>query len=58
MKGIAFDIVFQNRDPSEEAFAKIMERYKNIVIATTLEKDYGFIESNRLGETLCDDCYA
>jgi CHASE2 domain-containing sensor protein len=35
VKGIAFDIVFQNRDPDEEKFAETMKRYGNIVIATT-----------------------
>lgn len=33
VKGIAFDIVFQNRDPDEERFAQVMEKYSNIVIA-------------------------
>lgn len=38
VKGIAFDIVFQNRDPDEERFAETMKKYGNIVIATTLEE--------------------
>lgn len=33
VKGIAFDIVFQNPDPSEEEFAKILEINQNVVIA-------------------------
>lgn len=38
VKGIAFDIVFQNKDPDEERFAETMKKYGNIVIATTLEE--------------------
>ena len=33
VKGIAFDIIFQNADPDEIAFAQKLEEYKNIVIA-------------------------
>jgi class 3 adenylate cyclase len=58
VKGIAFDIVFQNSDIEEEKFAKLMQESGNIVIATTLEKDYGYIESNRLEWTQCSDCYS
>lgn len=57
MKGIAFDIVFQNRDEFEEDFAEVMLKNNNIVIATTVEKNYGFIESDRLGDITCQDCY-
>ncbi len=32
-KGIAFDIIFQNRDPDEERFAQTLQKYDNIVIA-------------------------
>lgn len=35
VKGIGFDIVFQNADPEEDAFAAVMSQYSNIVIATT-----------------------
>lgn len=38
MKGIAFDIVFQNKDPDEEKFAETMKKYPNVVIATTTEE--------------------
>lgn len=34
VKGIAFDIVFQNADPGEELFAKTLSKYPNIVLAT------------------------
>lgn len=37
VKGIAFDIVFQNKDPDEEKFAETMKKYTNVVIATTTE---------------------
>lgn len=45
MKGIAFDIVFQNTDPDEALFAETLKKYKNVVIAssytrsTTCQKD-------------------
>lgn len=35
VKGIAFDIIFQNKDPDEQEFADILKKYKNIVIGTT-----------------------
>jgi class 3 adenylate cyclase/CHASE2 domain-containing sensor protein len=35
VKGIAFDIVFQNIDPDEEVFARTMENASNVVIART-----------------------
>ena len=35
MKGIGFDIVFENTDPDEEAFRATLASYPNIVIATT-----------------------
>lgn len=35
MKGVAFDIVFQNIDPEEQTFADILERSPNVVIATS-----------------------
>lgn len=35
MKGIAFDIIFQNHDPDEQAFAQTLEKYDNIIIGTT-----------------------
>jgi len=34
VKGIAFDIVFQNADPEEEKFAETLTKNKNIVIAS------------------------
>lgn len=37
VKGIAFDIVFQNADPDEQKFAKILWNYKNIVLAASRE---------------------
>ncbi len=33
-KAIGFDIVFQNKDPDEEEFAKVLKKYANIVIST------------------------
>lgn len=39
VKGIAFDIVFQNADPDEQKFADVLSRYKNIVLAAA--KDSG-----------------
>ncbi len=35
VKGIAFDIVFQNADPDEQKFADVLSRYKNIVLAAS-----------------------
>ncbi len=35
VKGVAFDIVFQNIDPEEQTFADILERSPNVVIATS-----------------------
>ena len=37
MKGIAFDIIFENGDKDEELFAKTLTKYKNIVIATSYD---------------------
>jgi class 3 adenylate cyclase/CHASE2 domain-containing sensor protein len=34
VKGIAFDIIFENADKDEELFAKTLEKYNNIVIAS------------------------
>ena len=36
VKGIAFDIVFQNKDSEESIFLRTLSTYKNIVLATTL----------------------
>lgn len=33
VKGIGFDIVFQNKDPDEGEFAKVLKKYANITIA-------------------------
>lgn len=33
VKGIAFDIIFQNPDPEEEKFAETLAKYNNIVLA-------------------------
>jgi class 3 adenylate cyclase/CHASE2 domain-containing sensor protein len=35
VKWIAFDIVFQNKDPEEKEFAEKLSKYPNIVLATT-----------------------
>ncbi len=32
VKGIAFDIIFQNTDPDEDLFASVLEHYRNTVI--------------------------
>jgi CHASE2 domain-containing sensor protein len=37
VRGIAFDIVFQNIDPDEEQFARTMENASNVVIARMSE---------------------
>lgn len=39
VKGIAFDIIFENADESEWEFAKVLEKYKNIVIAAGYQPD-------------------
>lgn len=39
VKGIAFDIIFQNVDPSEDLFIKTLSTYKNIVIASSYKKN-------------------
>jgi class 3 adenylate cyclase len=36
VKGIAFDIVFQNNDPDDKKFAVVMQKYKNIIIGTSI----------------------
>lgn len=40
VRGIAFDIVFQNSDPTEKVLADMMARYTNIVIATDYQPDF------------------
>lgn len=40
VKGIAFDIVFQNSDPNEDDFAEVLKKYKNIVIASSYAPDF------------------
>lgn len=37
MKGIAFDIIFQNKDPDEERFSEVLKNSKNSVIASTID---------------------
>lgn len=34
VKGIGFDIIFQNSDPDERVFADTLRKYSNIVLAT------------------------
>lgn len=36
-KGIAFDIVFQNKDISEESFAQELTHHSNIVLARQID---------------------
>jgi class 3 adenylate cyclase len=36
VKGIAFDIVFQNSDENDKKFAKVLEQYNNIIIGTSV----------------------
>ncbi len=36
MKGIAFDIIFQNADPDEAEFAEVMRNYGNVVISASI----------------------
>ncbi len=53
MKGIAFDILFQNADPDEAEFAGVMKRYGNIVIAASVgEADKQYLECSDDGT--CD----
>ncbi len=47
VKGIAFDIVFQNRDPDEEKFAETLKKYKNIVIAAEYTPAQGVVTDSR-----------
>ncbi|NRH20884.1 adenylate/guanylate cyclase domain-containing protein [Candidatus Gracilibacteria bacterium] len=35
VKGIGFDIIFQNSDPDQNEFAKTLKKYKNIVIGAS-----------------------
>lgn len=44
VKGIAFDIVFQNRDPDEDQFVKTLAKYPNIVIGAGISE--GDISTN------------
>lgn len=44
VKGIAFDIVFQNPDETEDEFVEAMKRHGNVVLATTNPKT---------GDTVC-----
>jgi hypothetical protein len=41
VRGIAFDIVFQNPDPEEATFVTTLQRYPNIVIGTSIERKNG-----------------
>jgi adenylate cyclase len=36
VKGIAFDIIFQNADPDEAEFAEVMRKYGNVVISASI----------------------
>lgn len=36
VKGIAFDIIFQNADPDEVEFAEVMRNYGNVVISASI----------------------
>ena len=36
VRGIAFDIVFQNPDNEEKSFANLLGKYKNIIIGTSI----------------------
>ncbi len=57
VKGIAFDIVFQNGDEKEKEFAETIARNKNVVIATTIDQINGHRSSNKLWDEICEDCY-
>lgn len=37
VKGIGFDIIFQNSDPDQNEFARTMKKYKNIVIGASYQ---------------------
>ncbi len=63
MKGIAFDIVFQNADTErvqggttteEEEFAKTLIKYPNIVISTTESGDKKCFQDNTGAYETCD----
>jgi CHASE2 domain-containing sensor protein len=47
-RAIGFDIVFQNKDPDEGAFRDTLEKYKNIVIATTAVNTCSELERDTL----------
>ncbi len=40
VKGIAFDIVFSNRDPWEDIFARLLEQSKDVVISLAGDQSY------------------
>ncbi len=54
VKGIAFDIVFQNVDPDEEKFASTLTRYPNVVIATTKDPKSTCIRDKNTSYETCD----
>lgn len=41
VRGIAFDIVFQNPDPEEGKFVETLQRYNNIVVGASIERKNG-----------------
>ena len=69
VKWIAFDIIFQNKDPYEELFADTIKKYDNIVIWTTTdictpsnipEETIDFFKKNRSDfsiQAFCDTDY-
>jgi class 3 adenylate cyclase/CHASE2 domain-containing sensor protein len=44
VRGIGFDIIFQNKDPDEAEFAETLKQYKNIVIATDIPESSSCIK--------------
>jgi len=53
VKWIAFDIIFENADPDEEIFAKTLEKYTNIVLATDYNEKTTCIPDADSGSMTC-----
>lgn len=54
VKGIAFDIIFQNADPDEDQFAQVMNKYNNIVIAAEASSASVQCATDPDGKKTCD----
>lgn len=54
VQGIAFDIVFQNADPDENAFVNIMRKHDNIVIGVAVWAKNNCVTHQKDGTITCD----